>query len=235
MMIPQRLKNMVTESRAYHTKYESDHSIVITDIRLKALYPMNQTKVDVIRKKDLGQLWRNEELNNRYKAKVEELIVRKAANNMAANEFMRSYREIAEEEEEEEEEKRPSMNEEHNMEIEAMKEAIEQIVPDAPRIVGGRIIYDKDPELKRLSKMRQKLWQTFKNQRSTEAKRKRAVKERKEIIKKMRSRIRQLNDERYNNIADEIESHDRAGSNKSVYEFTRIMTKKSTDETYSRR
>ena len=223
MMIPQRLKNMVTDSRAYHTKYESDHSIVITDIRLKALYPMNQTKVDVIRKKDLGQLWRNEELNNRYKAKVEELIVRKAANNMAANEFMRSYREIAEEEEED---KRPSMNEEHNMEIEAMKEAIEQIVPDAPRIVGGRIIYDKDPELKKLSKMRQKLWQTFKNQRATETKRKRAVKERKEIIKKMRSRIRQLNDERYNNIADEIESHDRAGSNKSVYEFTRIMTKK---------
>ena len=42
----------------------------------------------------------------------------------------------------------------------------------------------------------------------------------------MRSRIRQLNDERYNNIADENESHDRADSNKSVYKFTRIMTKK---------
>lgn len=222
MMIPQRLKNMVTDSRSYHTKYESDHSIVITEIRLKAIYPLNQTKVEMSRKKDLGQLWRNEELKNQYKAKVEELIIRKNANNMgvqAVLEFLRDPNGSGEVQ-------GPNMNEEQYMETEAMKEAIEQIVPDAPRIVGGRIIYDKDPELKRLSKIRQKLWQTFKNQRSTEAKRKRAVKERKEIVKKMRSRIRQLNDDRYNNIADEIESHDRAGTNKSVYEFTRMMTKR---------
>lgn len=222
MMIPQRLKNMITDSRAYHTKYESDHSMVITDIRLKALYPMNQTKVEMTRKKDLGQLWRNEELKEQYKTKVDELIVRKIANYKGVQEFIEYCRDPNNPGEIQE----PSMNEEHQMETEAMKEAIEKIVPDAPRIVGGRIIYDKDPELKRLSKRRQKLWQTFKNQRSTGAKRQRAVKERKEIIKLMRSRIRQLNDERYNNIADEIESHDRAGTNKSVYEFTRIMTKK---------
>jgi len=227
MMIPQRLKNMVTESRAYHTNYESDHSMVVTEIRLKALYPLNQTKVDVSRKKDLGQLWRNEELKNQYTAKVEELIARKTANHMAANEFMRSMRETIEDGEEPEERGNgPNMNEEHNMEVEAMQEAIKQIVPDAPRIVGGRIIYDKDPELQKLSKKRQKLWQTFKNQKSSKAKRQRALKERKEIIKKMRSRIRQLNDDRYNSIADEIESHDRAGSNKTVYEFTRLLTKK---------
>jgi hypothetical protein len=35
-----------------------------------------------------------------------------------------------------------------------------------------------------------------------------------------------LNDEKFNSIADEIESQDRAGTNKSVYEYTRIMTKK---------
>ena len=65
--ILQRHKGMITNARSFQgVKYETDHSRVVMEIRLKAIYPVSQRKVVKKQKRDLSALHRKDEVRERY-------------------------------------------------------------------------------------------------------------------------------------------------------------------------
>ena len=228
MLILQRLKGMLVDSRSYKTRtYESDHKMVATKIRLGALYPISQTRVERVRKKDLTTLYRNPNTSEEYKAKQETNYFKKA-NEAFLEKAIEQMQDFAINQQELNQNQAGSitLNDQATMIKESMKEAIEEILPPAPRMVGGKIRYEKDKELMRLSKHRAKLWEKFTNKKTSARKKKQLYKLRKTIFKQMKKRIQTLNDERYTQIAEELERSNGGGNNKAMYEYNRLVQRK---------
>jgi hypothetical protein len=119
-----------------------------------------------------------------------------------------------------------SINEKQKILSVAMKEAIDSSVPLAPKKIGGRVVYDRDPILKSMSEWRKKLWRTFTNTSAGDATRRAAFFRRKVVFKAMKKRIKELNSARIDRIAEELEASSGNGSNRAMYEYARLMKKK---------
>ena len=78
----------------------------------------------------------------------------------------------------------------------------------------------------RLSKNRAKPWEKFTNKRTSKRKKNHLYKLRKTVFKQMKKRIQMLNDERYNQIAEELERSNGGGNNKAMYEYNRLIQRK---------
>ena len=97
-------------------------------------------------------------------------------------------------------------------------------VPIAPRKINGKIVYSHDQRMRKLSKKKTALWQTFRSTPLRRANRRAHLKEQLvEVRKQMRRRIVQLNSERVQTIAAELEKN---SGNRQMYEYARIMQKR---------
>ena len=214
MAILQRHKSMVTNSRSYQgERYESDHSMVITEVRILSIYPVSRSKVVHERLRDLAELHRNPEVGAKYevtfcknfRSSLDEKFQEKIAAGLPA-----------------------ALENEAVLGIlgESMKKAIEATVPLAPKKVGARIIYDQDPKLKSMSEWRKKLWRRWRDPRVAEATRQASYSRRKEVFKAMRDRVRELNTIRMEHIASELEASSGNGGNRATFEYARMLSKK---------
>ena len=77
-----------------------------------------------------------------------------------------------------------------------------------------------------MSDKRARLWRTFTNSKLSADTRQKAYHNRKKLLKAIRERIRNLNNNRVNAIAEELEANSRGGGNKLMYEYARLMQKK---------
>lgn len=212
MAILQRHKGMVTNSRSYQgVEFESDHSMVVTDIRLKAIYPISQRKAVKEKQRELSTLHRDPEIRTKYEDELKKNISKSDTNIAAAAEFLGE-----------------SISADDKLYVlgASMKTAIEKSVPLAPKKVGGRVIYNQDPKLKAMSVWRKKLWKTYINSRSSDETKKATYMRRKVIFKEMKKRIKELNTERINRIAEELEANSARGGNRAMYEYARMLKKK---------
>jgi len=215
LAIMQRHKGMVTNSRSYQSvEFESDHSMVVTELRIKAIYPISQTRIAREPQRELSELYWNPEVRHLYQDNLMCIHERAWKNRTAAAEFMgESINNI-------------SINEKQKILSVAMKEAIDSSVPLAPKKIGGRVVYDRDPILKSMSEWRKKLWRTFTNSSAGDATRRAAFFRRKVVFKAMKKRIKELNSARIDRIAEELEASSGNGSNRAMYEYARLMKKK---------
>ena len=215
MAILQRHKGMVTNSRSYQSvEFESDHSMVVTELRIKAIYPISQKRIVREPQRELAELHRNPEVRAQYEENLVRIHERACRNRIAAAEFIGEPITSI------------SLNEKQNILSASMKEAIECSVPLAPKKVGGRVVYDRDPILKSMSEWRKKLWRTFINTSVADATRRAAYIRRKVVFKAMRQRIKDLNSARIDQIATELEANSGNGGNRAMYEYARLMKKK---------
>ena len=212
MAILQRHKGMITNSRSYQgSKYESDHSMVVTDIRFKAIYPISQQRVIREKQRDIMELCRNPDVRYNYEASIPGNIHERYINRVAAAEFMG--------------ERNIPIDDKFNILGEALKASIKQSVPLAPKKVGGRIVYINDATLKQMSERREKLWHKYRTSKIYTEK-EAAFNERKLIFRAMKKRIKELNSDRINVIATELERNSANGGNRAMYEYARLMKKK---------
>ena len=210
--IMQRHKGMITNARSYQTvEFESDHSMVVTDLRLKAIYPISQKRIVREPQRELAELHRNPEVREQYQENLLRIHERAYRNRAAAAAFMGESL---------------SINEKQNLLCASMKEAIDSSVPLAPKKVGGRVIYNRDPILKSMSEWRKKLWRTYTNSKSTDETKRAAYYRRKIVFKAMRERIKELNSARIDIIATELEANSGNSGNRAMYEYARLMQKK---------
>jgi exonuclease III len=164
--ILQRHKGMITNARSYQgVKYETDHSRVTMEIRLKALYPVSNKRVAIKPKYDLSTLYWNEEIRGKYIKQIDKDI-NKYKNAVAANEYINGPANI-------------SIADNQDSIKHILSDAIQSSVPIAPKKVGGRIVYCDDIQLKKMSDKRAKLWKTFTNSKLSANIRQKAYNERK--------------------------------------------------------
>ena len=206
--IQPRHKMLLANARSHSGRYfESDHSLVVATFYLGALYPVSRRRVKHEPQRDLQQLYLRKDIQEEFEKTVREKV--QAAAHIAAQ--------IAPDRE-----RTPSERYE-NLKT-ALAEAVAEKVPLAPKKLNGKIVYQDDARMQQLTKKHATLWQRFRSQPlRAHIKRDKIKRERLVIRQQIRSRIRQLNSERIQKIAAELEKN---RGNRQMYEYARIMQKR---------
>jgi len=201
-----RHKTVLANARSCSAKhYESDHSMVVATFYLEALYPISRRQVVPERKRDLQQLYMQPTLRAEY----EDLVRTKMQNTYAGYNFLGLD---------------PEPRERYANLKRALEEAVAEKVPWAPKKVNGKVVYDRDAQLQRLSRENARLWQLYRRTPVAKAQRRANINTRRSRVRhKIRTRIRQLNSEKVNKIAAELEKN---RGNRQMYEYARIMQKR---------
>ena len=203
--IQSRHKTLLANARSCSGKhYESDHSLVVATFYLGALYPVSRRKVKSAEpQKDLQQLY----LQPKVREEFEKAVSHKVQAAAHAYAFL-GYE--------------PDPSERYNNLKTALVEAVAEKVPLAPKKLNGKIVYADDARMQQLTKRSATLWQRIRSTKPGRAKRTRLKEERMAIRHQIRQRKRQLNSERIQKIAGELEKNK---GNRQMYEYARIMQK----------
>jgi hypothetical protein len=178
---------------------------VVATFYFEALFPISRRQFLYEPKRDLQQLY----LQPRLREEFEQTV----SNKVQA--FAATYTLLGYE---------PAPAERYSDLKQALEQAVAERVPIAPRKINGKIVYSHDQRMRKLSKKKTALWQTFRSTPLRRANRRAHLKEQlAEVRKQMRRRIVQLNSERVQTIAAELEKN---SGNRQMYEYARIMQKR---------
>lgn len=247
--IQTRHKTMLVNARSCSGKhYISDHSLVVVTFYLQALYPISRRpKVKIEPQWDLQQLYLREDLREEFERTVNEKVQAAAATNAenaaanaaAANAIIieapatfealdapdatpAEAPAVAPEATEALVQMRTPMERYECLKI-ALAEAVAEKVPLAPKKLNGKIVFSDDACMLQLTKQNGTLWQRIRSAKSGSPRQAHLRKQRKQVQTLIRKRIRQLNTQKIEQLAVELEKN---SGNRMMYEYARIMQKK---------
>ena len=206
--IQPRHKMLLANARSHSGRYfESDHSLVVATFYLGALYPVSRRRVKHEPQRDMQQLYLRKDIQEGFENTVREKV--QAAALIAAQ--INPDRE-----------RTPSERYENLKN--ALTEAVAEKVPLAPKKLNGKIVYEHDARMQHLTKRHATLWQRFRSTPLRAHKKRDKIRRDRLFIRQcIRKRIRQLNSERVQKIAAELEKN---RGNRQMYEYARIMQKR---------
>ena len=198
--VPQHMMSTAYNAKAYlYQRYRSDHSLVVASFELQALYKHRRIPQKPYIKRDFAAL-QDPETQEAYQQVVWGYLQQQQG---------------------------PSTPEEtHESLKKAVLRAAEDTLPRAPTKINGKIQYHDDPEICALSKKQLSLTKgIYHNKKGkTDPARRLALKEkRNQVFKRLRARQRELNEQRLNLLATELEK----SGPQAIFEYSRIMSKSS--------
>ena len=200
IVAPRYMIQLFNDARAMGpTRHRSDHSLVIGTVTLRRLYKIKRLQKRTEARRDLRILTRAETAEA-YKAEVSKRLKQHdGASTKSANEIYETVKRT-------------------------LHQTAKETLPIAPRKVNGKIQYLGDEELNKLSKRQQRLSkQIYHCKGKINRSKKQGLKEkRKKVFKRIKERIRVLNEEKMMELAEEMENNK---GNRRMYEVARIMSK----------
>jgi exonuclease III len=200
--IPRMMTKLFTDAKAIGPlKYRSDHSMVVGKVMLKDLYKLPRVRKDEKKVKMNLETLHIPELQREFQETVDIRI--------------RSAKDV-----------NPEMTNKERYENvkEILRQTAEETLPREHVRKNGKIRYLDDKILDALSNQQLKLTNHIYHisGRTNTVKKKRLRTKRNKIFKQIKERIRQLNEERLQSLATELEN---SKGNRRVYEVARIMSK----------
>ena len=203
IIVKRRQMRLISDSRSYMPhifKHRSDHSMVITEVRLGEIYRLSPApKLNKDPKRDIQILANNIEVRLEYQSKVSQMIREKIKSTDGATARHAHLKEI-------------------------VKQAANETLPEAPRKINGKIKFFNDEEIQTLSKEQQVL--TARIYRGDKDRKKSKLdklkRERNKIFERIRRRQKELEEERINNIAESLQN---SSSTRDAFEAARILRK----------
>jgi exonuclease III len=202
IVVPRMLMKLFTDAKAVGPlSYRTDHSMVIGKIQFKDLYKLPRAS------KETESIKRN----------LETLLI---------PELQQDYQDVVSGRLEAKREEDPTMS--HRVKYEMIKETLlksaQETLPREPIRRNGKIKYLDDSIIDELSKAQLKLTERiYHTKRKIDiAKKKKLRKQRNKIFKRLRERIKELDEQRIQSLATELET---SKGNRRAYEVARIMAK----------
>ena len=204
--IQQRHKIMVNDARVYQgvsgLKYESDHGMVVMRMKLKVIYLMTHRKYKQRPpRKDIQQLFQDDKVAEKFKEYVSREI------NMKDGERRNN--------------ETPQLK--YDLLTKILKKAEEEIIPNLPAQKFGKMQYMDDEIIRDLAKQRQLLRTKYTNTSMSKIEKRRQIQtKRSQLLLQMKKRIKKLNGEKIDGIAEVIEENK---GNRKMFEYARMLTK----------
>jgi exonuclease III len=201
IVVPRHMIKLFTDAKATAPmRYRTDHSLVIGKINFKALYKLRRVKREQETKRNLNAL--------------------------VHTDLTKDFRNVVSGRLKHETETNPEMTVKERYELikSTLKKSADETLPRAPVRTNGKIKYLDDERINSLSKKQLKLTKQIYHSRGkiNQEKKKKLRKRRGKIFKKIRERIKVLNEERIEELANEMEN---SKGNRKVFEVARILTK----------
>ena len=201
IVVPRHMMKLFTDAKATAPqRYRSDHSLVIGKILFKALYKIRRIKREQEIKRNLNAL-----VHTDLTADFKNVVSGRLKHETEIN---------------------PEMTAKERYELikSTLKKSADETLPRAPVRVNGKIKYLDDEIINSLSKMQLRLTKQIYHSRGriNQEKKTKLRKKRGKVFKRIRERIKELNEKRIEELANELEN---SKGNRKVFEVARILTK----------
>ena len=241
-------KSMLCDARSFNDQkfqYESDHSMVVMTTQLGMLYRLSrQQRSDIPKKLEIQRLSAAPSAPPAGRAQTEQAAETTApAVNTTAADFEKNatetlrkinssstnmidlefFGEEIRKEIEIEIERNKSPKDIYRAIHQSLSEAATNTIPEVPKRINGKIIYSEDSLIKELSKQQLRYRQQLRTiPRWKDNKRNDIHRKRSKLFKEIRNRLRELNTERIEQIARNIENNK---DNRKMYDHVKLLRK----------